>query len=890
MIGINQNNWGYSVAAFIIGLTLLLVFPDWLNTLLAANGFIPHGHCYLWKPGLVWLHVISDSLIALAYVAISATLAYLVYKTRREIPFHWMFLAFGSFIVACGSTHLMAVWTLWHPVYWLSGALKVLTAIASVTTATILPFLVPQALSLVESAKLSEERRSHLETANHQLEALNEQLQEVDQLKTQFFANVSHELRTPLALILGPVEKLLKQTQLNPEHRHDLEIVDRNARLLLKQVNDLLDVSKLEAGKMALNYAQVDLAQLVRLTAANFDGLAQDKQITFTVDAPESLSAQIDVVKVQRILLNLLSNAFKFTPNGGTICCVLNPQLTKIADRNDGATHASNQADRVILSVQDSGSGVPVELRETIFERFSQGEGGTTRRFGGTGLGLAIAKEFVELQNGTIEVSDAPQGGAQFTVDLPLIAPTGVVMTTAAFALSQSDEISNLIVEELRTVQQPDDSRQTQTAGKPLVLVVEDNPEMNQFITSTLATEYRTATAANGQEGLEQAIALQPDLILSDVMMPYLSGDQLVQQLRTHPELDTTPVVMLTAKADDELRVQLLRQGAQDYLMKPFSVEELQARVGNLIAIKRVRDLLQQELASQNHDLETLVEEVSLRRRELQIALNALQRQAEELEQANRLKDEFLAIVSHELRTPLNSILGWASALRTRQFNETVTARALEAIERNARLQTQLIENLLDISRLLRGKLLLNRSPVDLRSIIEAAVQTVQPQAVAKSIQLNSHLNHDVGQVSGDGDRLQQIVENLLSNAIKFTPEGGQVEVRLEPGKAGEREAEGKEPFISASSLPSYAQLTVSDTGQGIRAEMLPYIFDYFRQADSSTTRKHGGLGLGLAIVQQLVELHDGIIRAESAGEGQGATFTIMLPLLTNSAPPAYFR
>jgi signal transduction histidine kinase len=870
MISLNQNNLSYGAPALTVALTFLLVFPEWWNSLLTVNGFIPHGHCYLWKPGLVWLHVISDSLIALAYVAISGTLAYLVYKTRQEIPFHWMFLAFGSFIVACGSTHFMDVWTLWHPTYWLSGALKAVTAIASVTTATILPFLVPQALALVESAKLSEERRSHLETANYQLEALNDQLKEVDQLKTQFFANVSHELRTPLALILGLVEKLLNQRELNPEHRHDLEIIDRNARLLLKQVNDLLDVSKLEAGRMVLNYEQADLAQLVRLTAANFDGLAQEKNITFTIDAPESLPAQVDAAKVQRILLNLISNAFKFTPNGGTVRCTLETDRAE-STSSDGASSSQAQADRAILSVRDSGPGIPVELRKTIFERFSQGEGGTTRRFGGTGLGLAIAKEFVELQNGTIEVSDAAEGGAQFTVRLPLLAPLNATVATATVDLGQGEEMATLMVEELRTINQTDYSSQEQTAGTPLVLVVEDNPEMNQFITTTLASEYRTASAANGQEGLEQAIALRPDLILSDVMMPYLSGDELVQQLRTHPELDTTPVVMLTAKADDELRVQLLRQGAQDYLMKPFSVEELRARVGNLIAIKRVRDLLQQELASQNHNLEALVEEVSLRRRELQIALNALQRQAEELEQANRLKDEFLAIVSHELRTPLNSILGWADALRTRKFNEATTARALETIARNARLQTQLIENLLDISRLLRGKLLLNKHPVELKSVIEAAIQTVQPEANAKAMQLNSHLDDIVEPVLGDRDRLKQIVENLLSNAIKFTPEGGQIEIQLKQ-KHGE------------------ARIQVSDTGQGIRAEVLPFIFDYFRQGDSSSTRKHGGLGLGLAIVRQLVELHDGDIYVESQGEGLGTTFTVILPLLTTSAPPLYFR
>jgi signal transduction histidine kinase len=865
MISTKQNNFTYnaaiSAAMLIVATLFILSFPNWWTSLIEVNGFIPHGHCYLWKPSLVWLHIISDSLIAVAYVAISATLAYLVYKTRREIPFHWMFLAFGSFIVACASTHFMEIWTLWHPTYWLSGALKVLTAIASVTTATILPLLVPQALTLVESAKLSEERRTHLETANQKLELLNEQLQEVDQLKTQFFANVSHELRTPLALILGPTEKLLRTTNLSQDHRRDLEVVDRNARLLLKQVNDLLDVSKLEAGRMALNCTEVDFAQLVRLTAANFDGLAQEKQIRFTVDAPISLLAQIDASKVQRILLNLLSNAFKFTPNGGTIRCTLAE-----------STPEPDSINRAILSVQDSGSGVPVELREAIFERFSQGEGGTTRRFGGTGLGLAIAKEFVELQGGKIAVGDAPEGGAQFTVELPLkVVSNGIRLLAGTVEPEQSVEMVTSIVEELRAISPSQTPMPTLIDGKPLVLVVEDNLEMNQFITTTLAADYCTATATNGQEGLEQAMALHPDLILTDVMMPYLSGNQLVQQLRTYPELDTIPIVMLTAKADDELRVQLLREGAQDYLMKPFSVEELKARVGNLIAIKRVRDLLQAELASQSHDLEALVEEVSLRRRELQIALNALQRQTEELEQANRLKDEFLAIVSHELRTPLNAILGWAEALRTRQFNETITDRALETIERNARLQTQLIENLLDISRLLRGKLLLNQHSVDLKPIIEAAIGAVQPEATLKAIQLEAKLSDQVAPVFGDSDRLRQVVENLLSNAIKFTSQGGQVTVRLDQSHA-------------------QAKIQISDTGQGIRAEVLPYIFDYFRQADSSSTRRHGGLGLGLAIVRQLVELHGGTIEAESPGEGQGTTFTLFLPLAETLTPSVYLR
>jgi signal transduction histidine kinase len=610
---------------------------------------------------------------------------------------------------------------------------------------------------------------------------------------------------------------------------------------------------------MDIKYAQVDLAQLIRLTAANFDGVAQERQISFTVETPESLLAQVDVQKVQRVLLNLLSNAFKFTPEDGSISCVLS--TSQIDQSLDAApSEETVLVERAVIAIQDSGSGVPKQLREKIFERFSQGDGGSTRRFGGTGLGLAIVKEFVELHGGSIGVSDAPSGGALFRVELPLVAPPDVTISKAGSDTSDTEEIALTMLEELRTSTQTVGTTQEQEMGKPLVLVIEDNPQMNQFITETLATEYRTATAFNGQEGLEQAIALHPDLILSDVMMPQMSGDQLVHQVRTYSELDTTPIILLTAKVDDELRVQLLREGAQDYLMKPFSVEELRARVGNLIAIKRVRDLLQQELASQSQDLEALVQEVSLRRRELQIALEALRQQAKELDEANRLKDEFLAIVSHELRTPLNAVLLSAQILRNRKPNESTTARALETIERNAKLQIQLIEHLLDISRLLRGKLLLDKRPVALKPIIEAAINAVQAAADAKAIQLESVVDASANSVSGDAGRLQQIVESLLTNAIKFTPEGGRVDIRLE------RQDDN-------------ARIQVTDTGTGISAEFLPNVFDYFRQEDSSITRTHGGLGLGLAIVRQLVQLHDGTIQVQSPGVGQGATFTVILPL-----------
>ncbi|AUB35698.1 CheY chemotaxis protein or a CheY-like REC [Nostoc flagelliforme CCNUN1] len=301
---------------------------------------------------------------------------------------------------------------------------------------------------------------------------------------------------------------------------------------------------------------------------------------------------------------------------------------------------------------------------------------------------------------------------------------------------------------------------------------------------------------------------------------------------------------------------------------------------------------------------------VALERAQL---MDSLQQQKEQLVQANRIKDEFLAVLSHELRTPLNPILGWSKLLQTKKYDEATTTRALQTIERNAKLQTQLIEDLLDVSRILQGKLSLNIAPVNLETAIASAIETVRLAAQAKSINLrftildfpaeryangyaqsndfgleNSHRNLEsidfnnqpdnlksqiqvalpASQrcdpkflVTGDSGRLQQVIWNLLSNAIKFTPQGGQVEISLQ-------------------SVGSQAQLRVSDTGKGISPDFLPFVFEYFRQADSATTRKFGGLGLGLAIVRHIVELHGGTVKAESLGEEQGATFTVMLPLI----------
>jgi PAS domain S-box-containing protein len=239
----------------------------------------------------------------------------------------------------------------------------------------------------------------------------------------------------------------------------------------------------------------------------------------------------------------------------------------------------------------------------------------------------------------------------------------------------------------------------------------------------------------------------------------------------------------------------------------------------------------------------------------------------QESQQANRLKDDFLATLSHELRSPLNAMLGWISLLRTRQFDDATKSRALETIERNARAQVQLVEDILDVSRIIQGQLRLNVRPVELVSVIESAIDTVRPAADAKNIRLQPVLDPTAGPVSGDSDRLQQIVWNLLTNAVKFTPKGGRVQLCLER-------------------INSHVEITVTDTGKGISADFLPFVFERFRQADSSITRSYSGLGLGLAIVRHLVELHGGTVYADSPGEGLGATFTVKLPLMAVSTKP----
>jgi PAS domain S-box-containing protein len=456
---------------------------------------------------------------------------------------------------------------------------------------------------LAEGRNISEKKRIEAELArrNTELQALVEQVRQLDRLKSDMFANVSHELRTPLALILGPAEEMLATgTNLDASQRQQLGVIHRNAAALLRHVNDLLDLAKLDARKMEPRFVQLDLVDLVRNVAGQFEAIAPQRSLSYVVHTPDSLPGQVDPDKIERVLLNLLSNAFKFTPAGGHIRCALERA----------------RPGRALLTVLDSGPGIEPGMRDAVFERFRQVQHGTTRDAGGTGLGLAIAREFVELHRGTIVVTQAPGGGALFQVEFPLQAPPGAFVAERADA-DRPPAVPEGLLAEVRTEEaMPPDP--VAAGGRASVLVVEDNPDMRHFVRNALASRCHVVAVADGPSALEHAIASPPDLIVTDLMLPGFGGDVLVQKLRAVPALADVPVLVLSARGEDALRARLLAESVQDYVTKPFSAHELRARVHNLATMKLARDALRQELASQGDDLADLTRELIANRRELQ--------------------------------------------------------------------------------------------------------------------------------------------------------------------------------------------------------------------------------------------------------------------------------
>ncbi|HVR96758.1 MAG TPA: ATP-binding protein [Thermoanaerobaculia bacterium] len=644
-----------------------------------------------------------------------------------------------------------------------------------------------------------------------------EALAELDRAKTAFFSNVSHEFRTPLTLMLGPLEDLLGQAgdAVPPERREPLEVIHRNGLRLLKLVNTLLDFSRIEAGRVQALYEPTDLATLTAELASTFRSTVERAGLELAVDCPPlSEPVFVDRDMWEKIVLNMVSNAFKFTLEG----------RIEVSLRPAGK--------EVELTVRDTGIGIPEEELPRIFERFHRVRGAQGRTYEGTGIGLSLVQELVKLHGGTIEVESREGRGSAFLVRIPVgtehlpadrIGGVRPLASTAPGAAAFVEEALQWLPEKLR----PEPAAALPPPGvsdRPRVLLAEDNADMRAYIRRLLETEYEVDTAADGETALAAARAEPPGLVLTDVMMPGLDGFGLLRELRADLRTRTVPVILLSARAGEESRIEGLEAGADDYLVKPFGARELLARVRVRLEIARIR--------------------------------GEARRVAEA---ANQAKDHFLATLSHELRTPLTPVLAAVASLE-RDERFAAARNTLAQIRRNVELEARLIDDLLDLTRIVRGKLELRPEATDLRAVLEHTIQ-VCCAGEAGRLRLVTDLEAEDLWIWADGSRLTQVFWNLLKNAVKFTPAGGTITVRLR------REDEG---WLAAE---------VTDTGRGIDPAALSRIFDAFEQTDPRITREFGGLGLGLAVSRAIVELHGGKLTAASEGEGTGATFTVRLPV-----------
>jgi PAS domain S-box-containing protein len=428
---------------------------------------------------------------------------------------------------------------------------------------------------------------SQVASAIHNSRALEEEkkradmLAEIDRAKTVFFSNVSHEFRTPLTLMLGPLENLLAKPEgLRREDQENLAVAHRNSLRLLKLVNSLLDFSRLEAGRLKASYAATDLAALTTDLASHFQSAVQAAGLSLNVDcAPLPAPVYIDPDMWEKIVLNLLSNAFKFTFEG---------QIT-VRLRAEG--------DHAVLTVSDTGIGIPEAELPRIFERFHRVEGAKGRTYEGTGIGLALIQEYVRLHAGSISVASREGEGSTFTVTLPfgtahlpsdrITEVAGAAATPAGRALTFTGEAMNWLSREADPGGRV--PAQSGASAKARILLADDNADMREHVTRLLGRDYEVTTARDGQEALERVRQNPPDLLLSDVMMPVLDGIELVRALRGDPETQTLPVILLSARAAEEMRVEGLEAGADDYLVKPFTAAELLARVSTHVQMAAMR-------------------------------------------------------------------------------------------------------------------------------------------------------------------------------------------------------------------------------------------------------------------------------------------------------------
>ncbi|HET9594225.1 MAG TPA: ATP-binding protein [Anaeromyxobacteraceae bacterium] len=816
---------------------------------------------------------------------------------------------------------------------------------------TFLDLVTARLATAVASARAHEEERRRAQA-----------LAELDRAKTVFFSNVSHEFRTPLTLMLGHVEEGLQDADdaLSAGHRQRQLTVHRNALRLLKLVNSLLDFSRIEAGRVEASYEPTDLGAFTGEIASAFRSLVERAGLRLVLDCPPLAEpALVDREMWEKIVLNLVSNAFKFTFEG---------EIAVRVERGPG---------EVRLVVADTGTGIVPEHLPHVFDRFYRVEGARGRTYEGTGIGLALVRELARLHGGSATVASEPGQGTTFTIAIPAgdahlprerIRAARTQPSTALGVRPFVDEAAGWIgaggpldgngePADAGRADAPTGARPGKGRGAHL-LVADDNADMRAYLARLLRPLGTVETVGDGRQALAAVRRRLPDLVVSDVMMPEVDGLGLLRALREDERTRTLPIVLLSARAGEEERVQGASAGADDYVVKPFSARELVARVRAQLQLARARrehgeavrqreerfralvrassdvvyrmspdwgemlvlhgrdfipdtdqpsrSWLERYLPADERPRVTAAIGEAIRTRSVfelehrvlrvdgtvgwtlsraipvvgadgevvewfgtasdvtqrRVAEEALRRANLELEDADRRKDRFLGVLSHELRNPLAPIRNGLAILERAAPGSEPALRARSIIHRQVEQLARLVDDLLDVTRISRGKVQLARERLDLSALVQRTVDDHRPVFAEAGVALQLRPGPGPVHVQGDRNRLAQIVGNLLQNAAKFTPRGGTATVSVVSA-----EAEGR------------AVLRVSDTGAGLAPELVERLFEPFVQADATLDRSRGGLGLGLALVKELVELHGGEVAAHSAGPGHGSEFVVRLPL-----------
>ena len=771
----------------------------------------------------------------------------------------------------------------------------------------------------------------------------------IDRAKTLFFSNVSHEFRTPLTLMLGPLEDALG----SPGRRltdQNLEATHRNALRLLRLVNALLDFSRIESGLLEAWYEPVELAALTTELAGAFRPAIERAGLRYEVECgPLDAPVYVDRDKWEKVVLNLLSNAFKFTLNGSI----------RLSLRQAGGG--------IELTVSDTGTGIATHELPRLFERFHRIEGAEARSYEGSGIGLALVRELVRMHGAEIRVDSTLGKGTSITITLQRgkgHLPQHQVGLPGSRAPGTS-EAAAFVEEALQWLPSAREEAPVLTAaarGRTVtggrLLVVDDSRDMRRFLEGLLRDTWEIQTAGDGEEALAALSSGQFDVVLADVMMPRLDGFGLLRAIRSSPALSSLSVVMLSASAEEAARIEGLDAGADDYLVKPFPPRELRARLNTQLELSRARrhrvaerdrlhellsripalvsflsgpelvfqfahpgtvrrlggrallgkplleavpeyrdeaypgilrgvlatgesfsatemtdpfeqrywNVVYQPVRSPSGEVDGVmtfdldVTEQVLSRQKLEHQSAVLQEALARASDADQRKNEFLATVAHELRSPLVPVMNSLEILKREDADRTMHNRARAMIERQVHQMKRLVDDLLDVSQIARSQVDFRRTSVDLGLLLEQAVEAARPAMEARGQVLTLAPVSPNVWVDGDAGRLIQVFSNLLTNACKYTDSGGQITVTME--------LQGSDVVVA-----------VRDSGIGIHPGLLERIFERFVQVAPSGEAFRGGMGIGLSLARQMVELHGGTIIAHSQGAGRGSQFTVRLPL-----------